>query len=1069
MLLPNIIRSFACLFFVLALTSCGGGGGGDGGGVGGGGSDMATPQGRLRAAMVSGDSSVLRAEDASTIMNETYVNYQSVLTSQTDLIAAFYTGLSTKFDLIKDSFMVQPAFSTMEKVFPLVVGDKGNVLASISTVGGGRIAGYGYDILAGFDPNMNRQMGWSIAQSEETTARQTSHQPVFKRVLSWLVSGDTSRNFTGQDPASLNIAWSSLPTSNTLMYTASDKQKVNKPYAVDGLSALNIPFTPMHCDPLSAALKDCAAKAQLVVIGAVDRRLSSDVLKTQLSRLQEIIAAKIPVLYLNSHADGGAPNDYARATWPQDYLRLNAMGFGNGDTPDRRNYYVLDWVAADLTLDQLKNKNDPFGTALISRIKSENFSKTYDWLNCTADGNKCILPSGFDDDIVKPVKKIKALLDEINSKGKNLFDPQVGNKTLQQLVLWADTYRQSITYPIDKKKDPIKFQMAYIADSLVTYVRDKGSAQKNLGDFLDTSAKDMLVSDSFESINVTLNSESGFTSIGRFAVPGKAFQIRLVSPPDGSFKFKINTMSPDVTKQYESPLDSYGKDAPENGYRRPENLMSPEFPLTNQALSIVTPYGGTLQLVYSGTTAKTVSVQIKGAAKAPFYDTTQGQANASYFYQDMTSSKLGWMEIKTAGMEIHSIRSSAVTALLPPSNETTADRVKYPDYNKPYYRVADGILMDKYLFEAKKYVIEDAYRLAGLTTGGLDLNQRVKDFCQLNQWNCTDEAIHKPPGVQHFHIDIRSAAGSMSSGNPIHSGEGFNPRGWGESHELGHNLQKFNVYNGATGEVSNNIYPLHKKWRLLIELKREAVNYYNEMDDSAVVFDSLKATFKSSLTAQEKIAKAKNDIWLDSNSKSHLNRGMLYFYLQWPLIYAEVIKANSDMPEVDAIEAGWDIFTLMNLNRREVEASKNWATDKAKLGFSTYAQKPATSTDVVSNGVFIHHDYLLTVLSLITGRDQRPLFDFWGVETTSAGRSQVEAMGLRPQPVKFYAVRCSDDFRGFQAVDMTSANPVFPWPDEFKNLIDVTPVPPATTLSNTQNKSISTKQNTHTAACLAMR
>ena len=73
MLLPTIIRSFACLYFVLALTSCGGGGGDDGGG-----SDMATPQGRLSAAMVSGDSSVLRAEDADMVSSQAYANYQSV-------------------------------------------------------------------------------------------------------------------------------------------------------------------------------------------------------------------------------------------------------------------------------------------------------------------------------------------------------------------------------------------------------------------------------------------------------------------------------------------------------------------------------------------------------------------------------------------------------------------------------------------------------------------------------------------------------------------------------------------------------------------------------------------------------------------------------------------------------------------------------------------------------------------------------------------------------------------------------------------------------------------------------
>ena len=998
--------------------------------------------------MVSGDSSKLTAEDAPYTITSLNDSYSQKLQDKKTLLLAFYAGQNSKFDLVPESQLIQPALSALDDAFPLVYGDKGNVIATFSTYGGGRIVGYGYDILGGF-----------AKTADVVPSIQTNHRGVFKRVLAWLAFDNPNRDLSSQPADSLKIAWSSMPLSSTSMYSITDKNntntKVYTPNAAAGLTSLNIPFKNLFCDPLTDPVADCAAKAQLVVIGGSNygQRENMVLANAQASRIKELVAAKIPILYLNSHQSSGY-NDWGSGVYAADVPRIAALGLAAPDGSG--NKYKLDLVVSNTALSSANIFKIDYLGNLMDRVAKSNFAQ-YDWSNCTADGLSCFLPMGFVTDIVQPVKKIKALLDDVNSKGQNLFDPQVGSKTIQQLVLWADTYRQSITYPIDKNKDPVKFQMAYIADSLVTYVRDKGSAQKNLGDFLDTSAKDMPVSDSFESINVTLNSDSGFTSIGRFAVPGKAFQIRLVSPPDGSFKFKINTMSPDVTKQYESPLDNNGNNSPENGYRRPENLMSPEFPITNQALSIVTPYGGTLQLVYSGTTAKTVSVQIKGAAKAPFYDTTQGQANASYFYQDMVSSKLGWMEIKTAGMEIHSIRSSAVTALLPPSNETTAVRAKYPDYNKPYYSLADGILMSKYLSEAKKYVIEDAYRLAGLTTGGLDLNQRVKDFCQLNQWKCTDEAIHKPPGVQHFHIDIRSAAGSMSSGNPIHSGEGFNPRGWGESHELGHNLQEFNVYNGATGEVSNNIYPLHKKWRLLIDLKREAVNYYNEMDDSAVVFDSLKATFKSSLTPQEKIAKAKNDIWLDSNSKSHLNRGMLYFYLQWPLIYAEVIQTKyPGMPEVDAIEAGWDVFTLMNLNRREVEASKNWDTDKAKLGFSTYAQKPATSTDVVSNGVFIHHDYLLTVLSLITGRDQRPLFDFWGVETTSAGRSQVEAMGLRPQPVKFYAVRCSDDFRGFQAVDMTSSDPVFPWPDEFKNLSDVTP------------NSISTKQNTHKAACIAM-
>jgi hypothetical protein len=1074
MLVSPIIRSFAFLVFVLALTSCGGGGGVDAGSSGGGGGDTyASVKGRLSAAMAGGDSSMLKPEDAGPVISVTYANYQSLLDTQNNFISRFYSGLSTKFELIKHSYMIQPAFQNKETVFPLVVGDKGYVLASLSTVGGGRIAGYGYDILAGFDLTKNRIVGLSSTNtSVETFARQTDHQPVFKRVLAWLVYGDPARELPKPGSSGLNIAWSSLPTSssNQLMYTTTDtQQKVYKPFAVEGLAALNVAFNNLSCDPLSAPVKDCAAKANLVVIGGINKNNNKDVLSVQLDRIKEMVNARIPILYLNTHASGGAPNDFASGSDDQDFPRLQAMGFANGALPDKSNYYWLDWVANEVTPDQRKKSSDFLNAGFLRRLSESDFNTNYDWSTCVEDST-CTKPQAFIDDIITPLEKIKSQLDDINRKGQNLFDPQVGYQSLQQLVLWADAYRKNITYPINKLTQPVEFQKAYIADSLNAYVRSSGTAQKDLGNFLAPDVGQVSGSTQTENVTVTLPGSNGFTSVGRFVLPGQALTIQLQNAPAaGTIKFFINTAGEANTKLFTSPVDNNGKQAFHTGYRRPRLPQSPDFPLSTKPITIVSPYGGLLELRFWGAkNVPSVVLQIKGAAKQPFYDTTQGTADANAFLNEIQTSKLGWLEIKTPGIEIHSLISKTKEFMLPDPKQ--AQTTVYPNYSKPYYNSSSKTIdMSKYLAETQKYVMEDAYRLAGYQVGNLKLNERVKNFCTSHGWNCDSSAIHEPPVLQHYHTDYAANCGWMCSGNPITSGGGFEPRGWGESHELGHNLQKFNVYNSASGEVSNNIYPLHKKWRLLIELNRSNVGYLNELPDSAIVFDSLKDTFKSSLNAEQKIAKAKNDIWMDSNSKSHLNRGMLYFYLQWPLIYAEVIQSkNPDMTEVEAIEAGWDVFTLMNLNRREVEASKNWATDKAKLGFSAYAQKPATSTDVVSNGVFIHHDYLLTVLSLITGRDQRPLFDFWGVETTSAGRNQVEAMGLSSQPVKFYAVRCSDDFRGFQAVDMTSANPVFPWPDEFKNLIDVTPVSPATTLSSAQNNSISTKQNRHNAACLAM-
>jgi Immunomodulating metalloprotease N-terminal domain len=188
-------------------------------------------------------------------------------------------------------------------------------------LGGGRIAGYGYDILSGFTPYQTR-----IVDTNTSPSTQPNHRPVFKRVLSWLVSGDPTTDLTKQSAANLNIAWSSLPT-----YTTSGTPIVTRPYAAKGLDALNIPFTSLACDPLSAPVEDCAKKAQLVVIGALDLKLVAldlqgklnkdyeKIINTQLVRIKEIVKAQIPILYLKSHlTPGGYRNDYAMAISPLD-------------------------------------------------------------------------------------------------------------------------------------------------------------------------------------------------------------------------------------------------------------------------------------------------------------------------------------------------------------------------------------------------------------------------------------------------------------------------------------------------------------------------------------------------------------------------------------------------------------------------------------------------------------------------------------------------------------------------------------------------------------------------------
>ena len=1019
--MPLILKN-SLWMLVIALTACGGGGGA--GNVASSGPDLATPQARLSAAMSSGDSSVFKSIDAEYILTSLNQSYQQKLKVKKTLLLAFYKGQSSQFDLIEESQLIQPSLAAMDDAFPLVIGDKGNTMATFSTFGGGRIAAYGYDILTGLTRSLTN-----------VQSNQTAHEEVIKRVLAWLVSGNPERDWSTQSPDGLKIAWSSMPWSSTLMYTRADNTKVYVPNAVAGLNALGIPFKNMFCDPLLDPIADCAAKAQLVVIGGsiYGNRDDMSLANTQASRIKELVAAKLPILYLNSHPNTWY-NDWASGVYAADVPRIDALGLVTTDGSG--NKYIKDKVAAQSDLSGMINQID-YLENFLDRIANSRFY-TYDWSNCTVD-KACVLPQGFTDDIVTPLDKIKSFLVDINKKGQNLFDPQVGNKTLQQLVLWADAYRKNIVYPINKLTQPVEFQKAYIADALVTYVRNAGSSQTDLGNFLSPEVGSVKGSTVTENVTVTLPGSNGFTSVGRFVLPGQAITLQLQkTPAAGSFTFFVNTAGKSNTKLFTSPLDSDGTPNVSVGYRRPRLPQSPDIPLSTKPITIVSPYGGLLELRFSGANDSSVVLQIQGAARQPFYDTTQGKADATAFLNDFQTSKLGWLEIKTAGIEIHSLIGKTKELLLPdPAN--SAGKV-YPDVSKPYYiSSTKSIDMAKYLDEAKKYVMEDAYQLAGFQTGGLTLHTRVTDFCASHQWNCNSTSIHKPPTLQHYHTDQAANCGWMCSGNPITSGGGFEPRGWGESHELGHNLQKFNVYGGNSGEVSNNIFPLHKKWRLLIDMKREAIGYANELEDTQVVFDMIKTTYLDrSKSRDAKIAQVRSDLWGDTAYAAQ-NRLRLYFYLQWPLIYADILQAqNLSMSPADAVEAGWDIFTLMYLNLRQVDASSDWTNDKDKLGFSLYNSKPSTDSTNTNNGNYLHHDYLLVVLSLITGKNQTPIFDFWGVQTSQAGRDQAAALKdsngqtLPLQAVKFYATLCSDDLRTYTSVDMTQGDPVFPWTDKFK-------------------------------------
>ncbi|UXM82142.1 hypothetical protein N7V09_21320 [Shewanella seohaensis] len=55
--------------------------------------------------------------------------------------------------------------------------------------------------------------------------------------------------------------------------------------------------------------------------------------------------------------------------------------------------------------------------------------------------------------------------------------------------------------------------------------------------------------------------------------------------------------------------------------------------------------------------------------------------------------------------------------------------------------------------------------------------------------DCTDASLHTRSIIQHANYDQNAHCGSGCSGNPWDAAWNISPTGWGDNHELGHNLQ----------------------------------------------------------------------------------------------------------------------------------------------------------------------------------------------------------------------------------------------------------------------------------------
>ncbi|EPK5774814.1 metalloprotease ImpA [Pseudomonas aeruginosa] len=771
-----------------------------------------------------------------------------------------------------------------------------------------------------------------------------AHAPLLKRAVQWLVNGD--------------------PGAATAKDFKVSVVGVDKTATLNGLKSAGLQPADAACNALTDA--SCASASKLLVLG--NGASAASLSATVRARLQ----AGLPILFVHT-------NGWNQSSTGQQIL----SGLGLQEGPYGGNYWDKDAVPSSRTRARSVELGGAYGQdpALVQQIVDGSWRTDYDWSKCTSYVGRttCDDVPGLSD-FSKRVDVLKGALDAYNQKAQNLF-ALPGTTSLRLWLLWADAVRQNIRYPMDKAADTARFQETFVADAIVGYVREAGAAQKELGSYAGQRQQSMPVSGSEETLTLTLPSAQGFTAIGRMAAPGKRLSIRIEDAGQASLAVGLNTQRIGSTRLWNT-----------RQYDRPRFLKSPDIKLqANQSVALVSPYGGLLQLVYSGATpGQTVTVKVTGAASQPFLDIQPGEDSSQAiadFIQALDADKADWLEIRSGSVEVHA----------------KVEKVR-GSIDKDY-----GGDVQRFIRELNEVFIDDAYTLAGFAIPNQAKTPAIQQECAVRGWDCDSETLHKLPGTQHINVDQYAQCGGGCSGNPYDQTWGLNPRGWGESHELGHNLQvnRLKVYGGRSGEISNQIFPLHKDWRVLRE-------FGQNLDDTRVNYRNAYNLIVAGRAEADPLAGVYKRLWEDPGTYA-LNGERMAFYTQWVHYWADLKN--------DPLQ-GWDIWTLLYLHQRQVDKS-DWDANKAALGYASYAQRPGNSGDASSTD---GNDNLLIGLSWLTQRDQRPTFALWGIRTSAAAQAQVAAYGFAEQPAFFYANNRTNEYSTVKLLDMSQGSPAWPFP-----------------------------------------
>jgi len=572
-------------------------------------------------------------------------------------------------------------------------------------------------------------------------------------------------------------------------------------------------------------------------------------------------------------------------------------------------------------------------------------------------------------------EKLQRQLARLDANGISVFDNENSDTLTQLAVLLGDKFRSRITYPMDYQNTPAEdYYRALFADYANHYARTNIPAQTDSGDYSPHFLRISELSATPGHIVLEPTAFSEWNSTGFTARAGKSVTLTRVDDNPMSVSVRMNMLRSQSTWIWN-----------DDGYTRPLFVTSHAVGLAaGDSITISSPIGGPLYIYWDGsedtaTLSTPVNIRIEGAVKHPFLSAFDATA-IDQFFQQLQANVFDWVDIKTPFAEVHSLRSSMVNAF------DAQDNTSANSYNS-----AD---VQQWIHNLNTYLIDSALSLAGFVHALVTpMNASVSEFCQASDLACADEELHRKPALQHINADHRASCGDLCSGNPFDTNSAVNPLGYGESHEMGHNLQRhrLNFHGARSIETSNNIFPLYSAWRWLADQAQEK-HPTIRLPDPAKAYQQVQQSI--ALKSEPGIGHpiwAESQIYVNADVRLMLYLQLIYIHHQW--------EANSSTGAT-----GWDIFTkLYKLERQYTQALSSgaqWLASRDKLGFSHFSREAAQS--ISSN------DFMAIALSYISRRSHRQYLNAWGIEISGDAQAQIDANGpIASIPLVFW--RTPDD------------------------------------------------------------